>query len=156
MKTSSVLFVISVFLVMSCERNSKSDNLIFLLTDDNFKTWSLDSISFGDFAEVLVKVDFCSADDVYTFKANGEMTYDNNDTRITMESSWTGNCEDSTIFTNKTWILKDDFLLIEDIKYEIVKLTDSTMILRNLIGYLPHSKIDPIPIYNYEVYSSLE
>ena len=155
MKNDILILISLIFGIISCEKD-ENPNYSLLLTNGNTKVWKLDSITFDEFSIFMIAVDSCTADDKYIFKNNNLIIYDNNGTEYDkLRSPW-GICSDSIILRENTWELEGKFLKIGEEPYEIYKISQNQMTLRNHVRNIPHTKLNSIPLYNYEVYSAIE
>lgn len=156
MKISILILFGLIFGIFACEKDINPTIDSSLLTNGNIKIWRLDSVSFNRFGNYMVAVDSCSADDKYIFKNNNLAIYDNNGTEYDHLGSPWGICLDSIIFREDTWELEGKILKIGEKQCEIYKISQNHMTLRIHVGNLPHTKLDSIPLYDYEVYSNNE
>lgn len=156
MKNKTVLIgLLGLLTFISCNKNdTESIDVIYLITNDNEKIWHLDSTTFDGFSEYFFPTNECVSDDVYLFKSNWDLNYNNKNTEL-KGTTFGMTCIDSLIIEEGKWeIFENNQLIIFKDTLEIFEISKEKMILRKHTGNLPSNNFDSIPLYNYKCFIS--
>lgn len=125
------ILILSLILLLSCERDKGGKSIESILTNDYDRTWELIKIE-----NVEIRTD-CYIGDLYTFCSDSTLIIDNNNTALSSQINVVDGeiyyytyCKDTLIIDTLNWYIQNDTLVLSSgWKLVIIECNDNELII---------------------------